>query len=135
MKTLVIGASWFLVHDYCEYKVYLQKVLRIHVPETEAMTEGLLVHQIKEEEFIKEAELGTWEELLSAEQLTITREVFLQKNIGDVVLLGKVDEIASDKDAIYIIEDKPRAYPFSSVKRQIAAYCFLFKDVPARATS
>jgi len=128
MKSLVIGASWFLTHGYCEYKTYLERVLHVVVPETEAMVAGSFIHKNKEEAFLKEADIGTWDEFLKSEQLTITKEVALQKNIGDVLLMGIIDEVAIDKDSIYIIEDKPRAYPFSSVKRQIAAYCYLFKE-------
>src|SRR3989344_6360325 len=116
MKSLVIGASWFLTHGYCEYKTYLERVLHVVVPETEAMVAGSFIHKNKEEAFLKEADIGTWDEFLKSEQLTITKEVALQKNIGDVLLMGIIDEVAIDKDSIYIIEDKPRAYPFSSVK-------------------
>ena len=128
MKSLVIGASWFLTHGYCEYKFYLEKVLHVAVPENEAMVAGSFIHKFKEEEFLKEADIGTWDEFLQSEQLTITKEVALQKKIGDVLLMGVIDEIVIDKDSICIIEDKPKAYPFSSVKRQIAAYCHLFKE-------
>ena len=128
MNFLVIGASWFAIHGYCEYKLYLDKILKIKIPETEEMVLGSYVHKEKEEEFLKKAEIGTWEEFLKAEKLTIAKEVALKKQIGDTILLGIIDEIAIDKDFIYIIDDKPNAFPFNSIKKQLSAYCYLFKE-------
>jgi len=124
----VIGASWLATHEYCEYKLYLDKILKIRVPESEEMVIGRLIHQEKEGEFLKWAEPGTWEEFLKAEELTIAREVALKKQIGNTIISGVIDEIAIDKDFIYIIDDKPNAFPFNTVKKQLSAYCYLFKE-------
>ena len=128
MNPLFIGASWFLTQGYCEYKLYMQKVLRIPLPKTQQMIQGSFIHKQKEEEFLKKAELTSWEDFLKSEELTIAKEVELQKNIGDTKFLGIVDEIAIDKEKIKIIDDKPNAYPYDSTKRQIIAYCYLFKE-------
>ena len=125
---MIIGASWFLTHGYCEYKLYLQKVLKIEMPKTQQMLHGISVHKKKETTFLEKAEVSTWKEFLESEKLTISKEVQLQKQIGDMLLQGIVDEIAIDKSFIKIIDDKPNAYPFDSIKRQIIAYCYLFKE-------
>ena len=128
MKNVVIGASWFLTLNYCEYKFYLQKVLNIKLPQTETMLKGSFIHKQKEEKFLEKAEIGTWKEFLESEELTISREVSLQKQIGDVLLMGIIDEIAIDKFSISIIDDKPKSYIYDSLKKQVFAYCFLFKQ-------
>jgi len=92
------------------------------------MIRGTLVHEQKEQSFLEKAELITWKDFLESEKLAVTKEFFLSSKIGDVNLLGKIDEIAIDKDSIHIIDDKPRAYPYDSTKRQIFAYCYMFKD-------
>ena len=123
-----INASSFLTYGYCEYKFFLNKVKNIILPRTTLMMEGSLIHEEKESEFLKEAEITTWDEFLKSEELTITKEVFLEKDIGDFLLSGKIDEISVDSNEINIIEDKPNAYPYDSVKLQTFAYCFLFKE-------
>jgi len=124
----VVGASWLQSLNYCEYKFYLHKVKGIELIITKKIKEGTEIHLAKEQEFIKEAKPATWLEFLDSEELTIAKEVNLDKQIGDIILLGKVDEIAVDKDKIQIIDDKPRAFPYEATKLQIYAYCYLFKE-------
>lgn len=122
-----ISASWLLTFGYCEYKFYLQYVEKIEIPRTTEMQIGTEVHEIKEEEFLKEAIPTTWEELLNSVTYTITKEVLLYSKFENNVLIGKIDEIGVDNNGIYIIEDKPRARPYDSVKNQIFTYCYIFK--------
>ncbi len=122
-----IYASWLSAHGYCEYKFYLQYVEGVEVPRTVEMQTGSEIHESKEEDFLKEAEPATLEEFLNSTKYTITKEVFLQTKFENNFLMGKVDEIGIDKEAIYIIEDKPRARAYDGVKNQIYAYCYLFK--------
>ncbi|MEK6934685.1 MAG: PD-(D/E)XK nuclease family protein [Nanoarchaeota archaeon] len=124
----IIGASWFTTHQYCEYKFYLQKVLRIEVPKTQEMITGIQVHEEKEQEFLEEAEELSWKDFLESEKSMITKEAELEKQIGDIVLLGKIDEIKSNKHGIFIIDDKPNPRPYDSVKLQLYTYCFLFNE-------
>jgi len=124
----VIGASWLQSLKYCEYKFYLHKVKGFEVKITKKIREGTEIHALKEEKFIKEAKPITWSEFLASKELTITKEVDFDKQIGDIILLGKIDEIAVDKDRIQIIDDKPRAFPYDSTKLQLYAYCYLFKE-------
>lgn len=125
---MIISASWFTSHGYCEYKFFLEKVLRIEVPRTQEMIYGSKIHKDKENTFLEKAEEMTWREFLEAETPTITKEVEFEKQLGDVLLLGRVDEIKSDKSGIYIIDDKPNPKPYNSNKLQLYAYCFLFKE-------
>ncbi len=125
---LKIGASWFQSYGYCEYKFYLHKVLGIDLEITKKVNEGTLIHTNKEKEFIKVAEPISWNKFLESEELTITKEVNFDNQIGDVILLGKIDEIAIDKEKILIIDDKPKAFPNESTRLQLYAYCYLFKE-------
>jgi len=89
---------------------------------------GHRIHAEKEQTFLEKAEETTWEQFLASEKLTITKEIYLDWKIGDIKLVGKVDEIAVDAQKIQVIDDKPKAYPYDSVKSQIFAYCYLFKE-------
>ena len=124
----VIGASWLQSLDYCEYKFYLHKVKGIEIQITKAIQEGTEVHEAKEQEFAKVATPATWKEFLDSKELTITKEVDFDKQIGDIILLGKLDQIAMDKDKILVIDDKPRAYPYPGTLIQLYAYCYLFNE-------
>ena len=122
-----ILASWFVSHGYCEYKFYLQYVEKIPIPKTKEMELGTKVHEEKEQKFLEVATPTTWEEFLVSKEYTISKEVMLYTKFENNLLIGQVDEIGVDKNGIYIIEDKPNARPFNSVKNQIYAYCYLFK--------
>ncbi len=125
---IVIGVSWLKSLDYCEYKFYLHKVKGIGLQITKKIQEGTQIHEHKEKEFLKEAKPTSWIEFLQSEELTITKEIDFDKQIGDIILLGKIDEIAVDKEKIQIIDDKPRAFPYLGSKLQIYAYCYLFNE-------
>jgi len=132
-QTVVIGASWFQQASFCEQKLYLSKVKKLPLVQTEAMTEGKLVHEGKYEDFVKTAVPVTWEEFFRSEKLVSSREVELSHASSNVVLLGRIDELQCDKDGIYIVEDKPNDYAYIGVRKQIWAYCHLlentFKDL------
>ncbi|MEK6974055.1 MAG: PD-(D/E)XK nuclease family protein [Nanoarchaeota archaeon] len=135
MKNNVITVSSLHSHGYCEYKFYLENVVKVKVPRTIEMQAGSEIHEKKEEAFLKEAIPGTWDEFLKAKEYTITKEVFLKTKFEDVFIIGRVDEIAVDKNGVYIIEDKPNAKPFLSVKNQMFAYCYIFKRNFSEKTS
>ena len=67
-KTVVIGASWFQEASFCEQKLYLSKVKKLPLVETEAMAKGGLIHEEKYEDFIKSAAPTTWEEFFKSEE-------------------------------------------------------------------
>jgi len=125
---MIISASWFTSHGYCEYKFFLEKVIKIEVPRTQEMIYGSKIHKDKEEIFLEKAEEITWKQFLEAETPIITKEVEFEKQFGDVLLLGRVDEIKSDSSGIYILDDKPNPKPYISNKLQLYAYCLLFKE-------
>ncbi len=126
-QVVVIGASWFQEASFCEQKLYLSKVKKLPLVETEAMAEGALVHEEKYKDFARSATPTTWEEFFKSEQLVISREVELQHASNNVVLLGRIDELGCDKDGVYITEDKPNDYAYIGVRKQIWAYCHLLE--------
>lgn len=132
-QIVVIGASWFQEASFCEQKLYLGKVKKLPLIETEAMIKGAEIHEGKYEDFVKSATPTTWEEFFKSEQLVTSREVELQHTSNNVLLLGRIDELSCDKDGIYITEDKPNDYAYIGVRKQIWTYCHLlesnFKDL------
>jgi CRISPR-associated exonuclease Cas4 len=127
MENNSIYASMFINHGYCEYKFYLQYVLKVKAPVTTAMKIGTDIHQQKEEKFLETAVPVSWRDFLVSKEYSVTKEVSLRTKFENNIILGKVDEIGIDKDGIYIIDDKPRAKLYEGVKMQIFAYCYLFK--------
>lgn len=102
-QVVVIGASWFQESSFCEQKLYLCKVKKLPLIETEAMLKGLIVHEGKYEEFVKSTTPVTWEEFFKSEELVTSREIELQGRNNNVVLLGRIDELGCDKDGIYLL--------------------------------
>jgi len=123
-----IKASWLGSHEYCEYKWYLENVLKEDIPIVRAMIIGKEVHKIKEDEFKKVAKPTTPKEFLKSKLYTITKEITLEKEFNNFILVGKIDELGVDVDYLYVIDDKPRAKPYLGTKRQIWAYCILVKE-------
>mgnify|MGYP001576163477 CR=1 FL=1 len=128
MERKRVNASWFISFGYCEYKFYLEQVKGYGVIPTKAMILGKIIHAEKEKEFLKKSYETTWAEFLASEERTITKELLLSKQIGDIILTGKIDEIAIDRDAIHIIDDKPGKKFYDSARAQLFAYCYLFKE-------
>jgi len=124
-----IYPSWLGKFLYCKYSFYLENVKGIKVPSTQAMLDGTNSHKEKENVFLEEAVEGTWEEFFDSNELVISREVSLGSSIDDIQLNGIIDEIAVDKNGIYIIDDKPSAVPYPGIKLQIYAYCLLIKSI------
>ena len=129
MEKPVIKASWFGSHDYCEYKWYLENVLKEEAPILKTMIVGKEIHQIKEYEFRKIASPATMKEFLDSKKYTITKEISLRKEFSEFILVGRLDELAVDENYIYVIDDKPKAKLWLGNKRQIWAYCILVKDL------
>jgi len=127
-KIAVIGASWFQEASFCEQKLYLSKVKKLPLIETEARAKGAIIHEGKYEEFVKSAAPTTWEEFFKSEQLVTSREIELQHVGNNVMLLGRIDELSSDKDGIYVVDDKPSDYAYIGVRKQIWAYCHLLEN-------
>ncbi|MBI2107647.1 Dna2/Cas4 domain-containing protein [Candidatus Woesearchaeota archaeon] len=124
----IIGASWLSEQSFCEQKLYLNKVKKIPLVATFSMKKGSAVHESKYEEFAKEAKPATWEEFFASDGLVVSREVELRHSGNNVILLGRVDEVACDKDGVYIIDDKPNDYAYIGIRKQIWAYCHLVEN-------
>lgn len=124
----VINASWLSSHEYCEWKWYLENVMKEKVPATRDMAIGKEIHQNKEDKFKEVAIPTTAEEFLKSKFYTITKEIYLRKEFDDFILVGKIDELGVDINNLYVIDDKPRAKPYLGTKRQIWAYCILINE-------
>jgi len=123
-----IKASWLGSHEYCEYKWYLENIMKEEIPIVRAMIVGKHIHKVKEDEFRKVAKPTTPKEFLESKFYTITKEIGLKKEFDNFVLIGKIDELGVDADNLYVIDDKPRAKPWLGTKRQIWAYCILVRE-------
>ena len=125
---VVMGASWFQEASFCEQKLYLSKVKKLPLIETEAMVKGAEIHEGKYGDFVKSATPTTWEGFFKSEKLVTSREVELQHVNNNVVLLGRIDELSCDKDGVYVTDDKPNDYAYIGVRKQIWAYCHLLEN-------
>ena len=125
----VINASWFSSHEYCEWKWYLENVLKEEVPITKAMVIGKEIHKVKEDKFREVAIPATEEEFLKSKIYTITKELYLRREFDNFILVGKIDELGVDENNLYVIDDKPRAKPYPGPKRQVWAYCILINEL------
>ena len=124
----IIKASWLGSQEYCEYKWYLENVLKEEIPIVKAMAAGTKIHQIKEDEFRKAAKPTTAKKFLESKFYTITKEISFKKEFDNFILSGKIDELGVDANNLYVIDDKPRAKPWLGTKRQIWAYCILVRE-------
>src|SRR3989344_4735639 len=127
-KPVIIGASWFQQASFCEQKLYLGKVEKMPLVETKEMAQGSEIHKSKYGDFVRTAEPITWEEFFASEQLVSSREVELSHVTKDIVLLGRIDELSSDKDGVYVVDDKPSDYAYIGTRKQIWAYCYLLEN-------
>ena len=111
-----IAVSWLLTHGFCEYKFFLQFVVGIKIAPSVEMHIGSIVHESKEKEFLETAIPSDWKSFLASSDYTITKEILLNTKFETNVLIGKIDEIAVDKNGIYIIEGNfpPRFLPDDS---------------------
>src|SRR3989344_1523270 len=123
-----IKASWLGSHEYCEYKWYLENILKEEMPIVRAMVVGKEIHKVKENEFRKVAKPTTPKEFLESKFYTITKEIYLKKEFDNFILIGKIDELGVDINNLYVIDDKPKARPWPGTKLQIWAYCMLINE-------
>lgn len=120
--------SWLNTQAYCEYSIFLENVKGITAKPTKAMQEGTKGHIDLENEFKKDAEPATFQEMLETSR---TAEIFsreLPVESARFGIRGFIDEVWMTPDEFIIIDDKPgtRAYP-SSIN-QVYGYCLAFKD-------
>ena len=90
-----IKASWLGSHEYCEYKWYLENIMKEEIPIVRAMIVGKHIHKVKEDEFRKVAKPTTPKEFLESKFYTITKEIGLKKEFDNFVLIGKIETVAS----------------------------------------
>lgn len=125
---IVIRASWLGQLDYCEYRWFLENVKGVQVPKTFAMSKGILVHKKKEDAFKEIAVETTVDQFLKSKEYTITKEIQLRHEFEEFILVGKLDELGIDSTTFYVIDDKPKAFPWPGTKMQLWAYALLIEN-------
>ncbi len=121
--------SWLNTQGYCEYSLYLENFQHIKVKANKAMLTGTSVHNKLENDFKKEAEKKPLDEIISTSktQEVLSREFFvISPKYG---IRGFIDEIWLTPDSIVIIDDKPGAKAYMSMKNQVYAYCLAYKEL------
>jgi len=120
--------SWLNKQGYCEYSIYLENVKGVEVQPTLDMVIGTQEHTRLEEDFKKDAEPATFEEMLETSKTLelLSRELpVISESYG---IRGYIDEVWMTPDEFVIIDDKPGSRAFPSSIHQVFGYCLAFKD-------
>ncbi len=125
-----IPISMLASSGYCEYQIYLEKVVGVDVEDTPEIKEGVIKHDNllekhlleREEEFIDVA--TEIEMALETGATRIVREL----DVENEDLIGRIDEVQFSPHGILIIDDKPGNRAFNSYKLQVWAYCVALRD-------
>jgi len=120
--------SWLNKQGYCEYSIYLENVKGVEVQPTLDMVIGTQEHTRLEEDFKKDAEPVTFEEMLETSKTLelLSRELpVISESYG---IRGYIDEVWMTPDEFVIIDDKPGSRAFPSSIHQVFGYCLAFKD-------
>lgn len=125
-----IPIHWLHTQRYCEYQIYLEKVLGLEAPPTEEMLRGVDIHDRLGEEHEREAELelSVNEALARAPAegiILISRDIYVE----GTSLIGRIDEVVFEPSRIVIIDDKPSAVPYLSNRVQVWGYCQAFREM------
>ncbi|NYB51513.1 MAG: Dna2/Cas4 domain-containing protein [Methanobacteriaceae archaeon] len=120
--------SWLNKQGYCEYSIFLENFQGIEVQPTRNMVIGTREHSRLEEEFLRDAEPATFEEMIETSKTVelLSRELpVLSERYG---IRGYIDEVWMMPDEFVIIDDKPGTRAFPSAINQVLGYCLAFKD-------
>ncbi len=92
------------------------------------MIDGIMTHQVLEDEFKKDAVPTTMEEMIETSKTAeiLSRELYVESARYGV--RGMIDEIWMTPDEFIIIDDKPGNKAYSSQINQVFGYCLAFKD-------
>lgn len=120
--------SWLHKQEYCEYQIYLENVLGIKAPPTQAMIEGKQEHQNLYDQFAREAVPATLEEmLLESTKITLfSRELRVRDTKHGIY--GLIDEVLLTPNQFIVIDDKPGTKTFLSNIHQVYGYCLAFRE-------
>lgn len=128
---LAFPISWLHKKGFCEYQLFLEKIMGIKVKATPEMLIGEQIHKEKERVFLEcaKVEMEVNDVLrLSAEigVTFVTRELKTEsKKYG---IYGQIDEVQIHPDKILIIDDKPSEIAYTGLKKQVLAYTLSFVD-------
>lgn len=120
--------SWLNKQGYCEYSIYLENVKGIEVQPTLDMVIGTKEHARLEDDFKRDAEPATFEEMLEKSKTAefLSRELpVISTRYG---IRGFIDEVWMTPDEFVIIDDKPGNRAFPSSIHQLFGYCLAFQD-------
>ena len=130
-----IRASELATFDYCEYFLYLQseKGDFYFNKQPEYLFKGIEAHKLLDEKFLRQTTRKmSMRKLLVSKGRIRTRPdasgIMLQAKLGDINLIGKMDEIVSDITGVYVIDDKPHYQPYKGYQNQVRTYCFLLQE-------
>lgn len=128
---IVIRASDFSEFDFCEHKWFKKTVARgLAREESDAILMGRLAHDKIDKAFLKEIKLKkTLNEIFHCKRRIITRPdacgVMFSAEIGNIMLIGRPDELVADPTGCYVIDDKPNLIAYEGYKNQVRAYSLL----------
>ncbi len=129
-QEILIRASDFNSFSYCERKWLFQKDAKTAAPPTQQMENGKMAHKELDDKFLNEALTQiSFKDFIKSETRIRTRpdasEALLKAKIGDISLVGKIDEAVSDMTGVYVIDDKAKDVAYDGCKLQVWAYCYL----------
>ena len=129
-KNSLIPIHWLHAQAYCEYQIYLEKVLGIEAEPTVEMVKGMEKHASLDEEHEQRAELelSVNEALVKAPAegtILVSRDIYVEGRS----LYGRIDEVVFEPSRIVVIDDKPSAFPYFTNKLQVWGYCQAFNEM------
>lgn len=133
-QVMIIGGrnnfpiSWLNKQGYCEYSIFLENVKGVEVQPTLDMVIGTREHARLEEDFKRDAEPATFEQMLEESKTVelLSRELpVISTSYG---IRGFIDEVWMTPDEFVIIDDKPGNRAFPSSIHQVFGYCLAFQD-------
>lgn len=120
--------SWLNKQGYCEYSIFLENVKGIEVQPTLDMVVGTKEHARLEEDFKRDAEPATLDEMIETSKTAeiLSRELpVISTRYG---IRGFIDEVWMTPDEFIIIDDKPGNRAFPSSIHQVFGYCLAFQE-------
>lgn len=116
-----IPISMLSSSGFCEYQIYLEKVVGVDVEDTPEIREGVYKHDKLLEKHLSEREeefIDVVTEVEKTLKTGATRKV-RELDVENDYLIGRIDEVQFSPHGILIIDDKPGNRPYNSYKLQV----------------
>ncbi|MBI2445969.1 Dna2/Cas4 domain-containing protein [Candidatus Micrarchaeota archaeon] len=127
----VIRASELSEFGYCQKKWFLNRT----TPKDSAFTsshllKGQQVHDELDRQFMAKVTTSIrFQTFMEATRRVVMRpdasDAVFRTQVGEVLLIGKPDELWSDSTGIYVVEDKPHFSAWEGYRLQVMAYAFI----------